>query len=231
LTFGCLSTRVNWVRNLTGVNTAESAYPNGTQCGYFLNITSEMPILMSGYLMESVQAEAGSATAGEALLMRVLPFMSNPSRIPLYGDGSINFKHIRNKIQDGIFASILDGLAQNVYQNKTPIVQECMIAWCVRKFHSSYYLGTYQENITDTYFNDTGIPGAYQYLFGPDGIAIEYEGNVAVQAPYGNGSAIYGCQISRQFTLSTFWMTYSHRSIPLKILPTSLVTDFRQILL
>lgn len=191
LTFGCLSTRVDWIRNLTGLPDIPK-YPNGTQCGYFLNVTSEIPTLMSGYLVESIQSEYGRAVAGEALLMRALPLITNPLRLPLYGDGSINFKHARHKIQDGLFASIPDGLVENFYENKTPIMQECMLAWCVKRFNASWYLGTFEETVIDTYLNDTGVPGSYPYLFDPDGNPTEYAGDIIVNTPFGGGSATYG---------------------------------------
>jgi hypothetical protein len=190
LTFGCLYTRVDWVRNLTGGSESVPKYPNGTQCGYFLNITSARPILMSGYLVDSVQSEAGGGDAGEALLMRALPLISNPSRFPLYGDGSINFKNIQNKLQNGIIASIPDGLIENVYQNKSPVAQECVLAWCVKKIESSWYSGSYEEKVIDTYFNET--KSGYPWLLDSDGRATAYPGNSTILAPAGNGSAIYG---------------------------------------
>lgn len=189
LTFGCLSTRVDWIRNLTGVN-SQQKYPNGTQCGYFLNITSEMPVLMSGYLVESVESEAGKADAGEALLMRVLPLITNPTRRPLYGEGSINFKHIQNKLQDGIFTSIPDGLVENVYKNITPVVHECMLAWCVKRFNSSYYWANYEEEVIDTFLNDTG---SYPFVFtNSTDSAVKYSGNSTISVTSGNGTVAYG---------------------------------------
>ena len=79
LTFTCLNTTVDWIANLTGRG-SEPTYPNGTVCGYFLNVKNESttPIMMSGYLTEPVRSAAGSAPKGETLLTRTLPLVSQP---------------------------------------------------------------------------------------------------------------------------------------------------------
>jgi hypothetical protein len=148
---------------------------------------------MSGYLVESVQSEAGGASAGEALLMRALPLTTNPKRRPLYGNGSIKYKNVQNKIHDVIFASTPNGQIENAYQNKTPIAQECMLAWCVRKYNSSSYLGNYEENIIETYLNTTG-PGAHPFHFNDGNLTTSpdvYMGNATIETPAGEGTSLF----------------------------------------
>ena len=152
LQYACLSGSVDWIANLTGGWSAKDAYPNATMCGYFVNSTSATPVLMSGYLMEA------NGSAGEALVMRTLPLTTLLSKEPLYGNGSINFKHIRNTITDSLIVSSLNGSAATVYQNITPVAQECILSWCVKTLQSSYDHGEYSETITSTQVNITEGP-------------------------------------------------------------------------
>lgn len=52
LEYACISSRIDWTSNLTGGYT-ESTYPNGTMCGYFINGTSDFPVLVTGYVADS----------------------------------------------------------------------------------------------------------------------------------------------------------------------------------
>ena len=108
---------------------------------------------MSGYLVE-----ANGTAAGEALVMRTLPLTTLLSKEPLYGNGSINFKHIRNTIADVLIVSAADGSAQTVYQKIPPVSQECVLSWCVKTIHSSYDVGEYIETVTETHLNTTEGP-------------------------------------------------------------------------
>ena len=122
LEFACLTTTVDWTNNLTGPGT-ESTYPNGTVCGYFLNVTSTAPVLMSGYSV------ATNGSIEDALLVRALPLVGIYKRVPFWGDGTLNFKRIRNRLADVMIVSAANGSA-SVYRNETPVAQECMIAAC-----------------------------------------------------------------------------------------------------
>ena len=159
LTFGCLTTRVDWVANLTGFGT-EYQYPNGTVCGYFLNASSTSPLLMSGYTIHPLNSSAGAAEANEALLMRALPLITNPDKRELFG-GSIEFKNIRNPITDVLIVSARDGL-DSVYRNETPIIHECVLTWCVKTIQSSYYWANYEENVTKVVVNETAGPSPWK---------------------------------------------------------------------
>lgn len=158
LTFACLNTTVDWVGNLTGAGT-ESKYPNGTMCGYFLNVETEtkLPILMSGYLTDSVQSAAGTASKGEALLTRVLPLTTRLTMRPVLNNGSIRFKDVRNPLLDAIIVSSANGL-QGVLRNETPVAHECVLSLCVKTIRSAYYQAAYEEEIIDTVENNTAGP-------------------------------------------------------------------------
>ncbi|KAI4710775.1 hypothetical protein J4E89_004365 [Alternaria sp. Ai002NY15] len=145
LDFACMSTQVDWTSQLTS-NT--STYINTTVCGYFLNATGEAPVLMSGYMVDE-----NGTKSDEALIMRTLPLITWPARDPLWGDGSINFKNVRNPIEDVLIASTAN--ASDVYADKRPVMHECVLSYCVKSIRSSYYLGTYEEEITNVFINDT----------------------------------------------------------------------------
>ncbi|KAE8836662.1 hypothetical protein HRS9139_04760 [Pyrenophora teres f. teres] len=152
LSFGCLMHTVDWTAKTRGTFDLQQPYPRATACGYFLNATSDFPILMSGYLWDQ-----NNFTVGEALTMRALP-LTEVTKKPLYGDGSLHFKNIRHKIQDVFIVSAHDGTAEAVYRNETPVAQECHISWCVKKMQSSYTWGGYVEHVISTTLNTTGGP-------------------------------------------------------------------------
>tara|TARA_R110002003_G_scaffold70_12_gene6435 strand:+ start:65389 stop:67827 length:2439 start_codon:yes stop_codon:yes gene_type:complete len=173
LTYACLDTRVDWTSEL---NSTVSSYPNATVCGYFLNSTSEEPILMSGY----VRGQDGKPE-GEALLMRTLPLVTNPLREPLWG-GSINFKQVRNPIIDVLISSTTN--ISQVHANVAPVIHECVLTYCVKTIESSYWAGTYHENVTRTFVNDTAEGSAWSTFTYDDGSTeMMYSENVTIDAP------------------------------------------------
>ncbi|KAF1845120.1 uncharacterized protein K460DRAFT_376610 [Cucurbitaria berberidis CBS 394.84] len=176
LWFGCISTRIDWIANLTGTGT-ESTYPNGTSCGYFINSSSEYPILMSGYRLKS-----SDLSPGEALLTRTLPLITNPDRQPLFG-GSINYKDIRNPIIDAIIVGASDGIG-GVYRNETPTAHECVLSWCVKSIKSSYSWGGYSEEVTGSITNTTAGPYPWTTRFiestAVNGTDIYYSENINI---------------------------------------------------
>jgi len=130
--------------------TTPTDYIKGNACGYFLNATSEDPVLMSGFRVEN----STDTPHGETLLMRTLPLVTNPSRQPLYG-GSINFKHIQYPLLDTLIVSSADGTADSVYEKKIPVAQECVLTWCVKTLLSSFSDGGYEEQVVETFTNTT----------------------------------------------------------------------------
>ncbi|CAE6995425.1 hypothetical protein P3342_000109 [Pyrenophora teres f. teres] len=149
LDYSCIRMKMDWIRNSTGPGT-EDTYPTGIACGYFLNATSESPVLMSGYRVENFT----NSSYGETLLMRTLPLVTNPTREALYG-GSINFKHINYPLMDALIVSAADGTADSVYRKARPVAHECMLSWCVKTFRSSYAWGGYEEEVVETFMNTT----------------------------------------------------------------------------
>ncbi|USP81787.1 hypothetical protein yc1106_09061 [Curvularia clavata] len=199
LNFTCMETQVDWTSTLTA---NVSTFPNTTVCGYFLNSTSDAPVLMSGYIVE----ENGNKT-GEALMMRTLPLVTNPERYALWGDGSINFKHIRNPIIDFVIAASAN--SADVYAEKMPVVHECVVSWCVKTLESSYHLGTYEEKITNVFLNET--PGSFPWSSTQSEdeniLIVDYFDNVTISAPPVNpDSAKYGWGVNNDTMFNTVYV-------------------------
>jgi len=154
---------VDWTHNLDGLFDLQEPYPNATMCGYFLNATSDSPILMSGYLFNP-----NDSTKGEALLTRALPLTTPITREPLYGNGSIEFKHLRNTLSDVLIVSAEGGRAESVYANRPPIAQECVLSWCVKTIQSTYDQGQYHEEVVATYENTSSGSFAWESIMGFD---------------------------------------------------------------
>jgi hypothetical protein len=152
----------------------------GNACGYFLNATSDNPVLMSGFRVEN-----GTDTShGETLLMRTLPLVTNPSRQPLYG-GSINFKHIQYPLLDTLVVSSSDGTADSVYEKKIPVAQECVLSWCVKTLRSSYSNGGYEEQVVETFMNKTSAEWPWWTEDHPE-IQVtetEFKANISIFSP------------------------------------------------
>jgi hypothetical protein len=90
--------------------------------------------------------------------MRTLPLTTLLTKEPLYGNGSINFKHIRHTIADVLIVSAALGTAETVFQKIPPVAQECVLSWCVKTIESSYDYGVYDEVISESHLNTTTGP-------------------------------------------------------------------------
>ncbi|KAE8836661.1 hypothetical protein HRS9139_04759 [Pyrenophora teres f. teres] len=176
ITYACLNTTIDWSVNWQGPLTKEP-YPNGTVCGYFLNITDISPILLSGYV---AKAHEYANTTDEALLVRTIPLADFDTREPYYGNGSISFKNIRNPIFDFLVASAVNG-AESVYGNEPPVIHECVLSWCVHRMKSSYISGIYNEDILSTYLNIATHPTPWPWY--AEDQMFEYYTNITIEVP------------------------------------------------
>lgn len=166
----------------------EQSNPTATHCGYFLNATTDNPILMSGYLLQANATDG----KGEVLLHRSLPLTSLTKFTPLYRNGSLLFKELRNTILDAMIVSSPDGTAEAVYRREKPIAQECVLAWCAKTILSTFTWGGYSEDIIDTHFNTTSGPFAWDANYTDTGTEqyteIEYREDVNIDID----STLYG---------------------------------------
>lgn len=111
---------------------------------------------MSGYVVDT-----NHSWANEILVMRTLPLTTLTTKYPLYGNGSILFKHLRNTISDTLIVSAAGGTPESVHQKLPPVAQECVLAWCVKTIQSSYAYGVYTEDIVETHVNTTAGPSPW----------------------------------------------------------------------
>jgi hypothetical protein len=178
--YACLNTTIEWSAAWLGP-LAKVPYPTGTVCGYFLNATSNNPMLLSGYVVP----QNGSTAAGEALIVRAIPLSDFDTKMPFYADGSVGFKNVSLPILDVLISTVESG-APGVYNKEVPVVRECMLTWCVHTMKSSYASGTYQEEIISTFIEpalDTD-PWPWWHQVYPDGIDLLYTQSVALRPPH-----------------------------------------------
>lgn len=154
LEYACLPTKIDWSTTQRGPN-VESSYPEKTACGYFINATSNAPVLMIGEVING----ANVSETGEMLLARSLPLTEILTKKRLFG-GSIQFGQFANPILDTLVVSALGW--EDGYQKMIPIAQECFLAWCVKTIKSSYNSGEYNEEVLSIFRNSTSVPDPWQ---------------------------------------------------------------------
>ncbi|OAG15635.1 hypothetical protein CC77DRAFT_1065702 [Alternaria alternata] len=189
LTYACLTTKLDWISSVYFNRTTQ---PVGSACGYWINATSEAPVLMSGF--RTGTAAANSSTKDEALLLRTIALSAamtsvNPlSATPFFG-GSIHFKDVYLPFLDAIIVSAADGTASSVYDRQRPVAQECMLSWCVKTLKSTYALGDYEETVTKTFLNTTARQRPYPWtgrsavFLGEEAFWSEFQGNLSIRPP------------------------------------------------
>jgi hypothetical protein len=152
--YTCLeNTTIEWSAAWDGP-LSDVPYPTGTVCGYFLNSTSNAPLLLSGHVVNRTDS---SSPTGETLLVRTIPLSDIDTKAPFYGVGSVNYKQIRYPILDAFVASAIDG-PESVYRQEPPLVHECILSWCVQTIKSSYGWGVYSENVISEFLDVTSEP-------------------------------------------------------------------------
>lgn len=208
LNFTCVNQTVDWTSELGGGYQIEKTYPNATMCGYFLNSTSDHPVMMSGYLYDYE-----NSTKGEALVMRALPLTTVFDKEQLYGQGTLNYQGLRHTIADFLVVTAADGTAASVYHHERPNALECVLSWCVQTLQSSYDEGRYSEEIIDVTFNNTAtsspwvaFPYETETLNGTDIFYME-DVNIHVdKSNEGRNASDYGLSNDTQINVLTVFM-------------------------
>jgi hypothetical protein len=175
LQFACGQTPADWLSNATSIS--DDPHTNITACGYSLHIPGGAPLFVSGYALNP------DGTPGEALTTRIFPLTDpNPySRQPVYG-GSLRFKNINNPIFDFIVSGTPDG-HPGVYANRTPVVNECALNWCVKTTKSSVYQGNHHETTTQTVQLNTQDDYPWHTRNTSDGPIISYLADFSLTLP------------------------------------------------
>ncbi|PVI00303.1 hypothetical protein DM02DRAFT_396065 [Periconia macrospinosa] len=194
LEFRCMNATADWIPRVPfSMNANKYIYPNTNMCGFYINATSDSPILMSGYTTAAINTSTIQAPSGQALMLRMIPLEDPIITYQSYWGGSIKFQDVGNKLISTIVVAARDGI-ESVYQNKTPIAHECILAWCVKTIKSSYQFATYQEEIVSS-FMETGnltSPWTSQDLRLPElnGTDVIYNRNISIKPP--NDNDTYG---------------------------------------
>jgi hypothetical protein len=183
LRFGCATTPANWLSNATSIS--DDPHTNITACGYSLHIEGGAPLFVSGYALNP------DGTPGEALTTRIFPLTDpNPySRQPVYG-GSLRFKDIHNPIFDFFISGTPDGHPA-VYANRTPVVNECVLYWCVKTVESSVYQGNHYETTTQTVQLNTQETYPWHVRNTSNGAYVSYLANFHLALPTREQTKLY----------------------------------------
>jgi len=194
LTWDCLTTASDWapVEKLTIDEDGNAIAPNLTACGWYLNATSDRPVLMNGYALEpnSTEQDAG-------LSMRILLISFDVTTKESYYNGSVLYSHIRNPIMDFIIVSSPNG-ASDVYLNKTPVALECALSWCVNRINATSTLGIYREEVLESFQTDPNLP--FPWIIDEEASTAHYNSNITITPePPNNGTTSFGTASTTAF--------------------------------
>jgi hypothetical protein len=176
LEFGCIDGPADWLPQVSVYGGDMSSYPNATQCGWFLNMSSDSRVLMTGYTRDPVTFEPG-----EALTVRLFNLVDVFTREPYYG-GSLQFKDVMHPILDFMVVAT-PGDVSAVYRNETPVAHECVLTLCTKTEEASFFWGQLRENTSYTFINNTKAPFPWTVIQEPDFTNFIYTANIALDSP------------------------------------------------
>jgi hypothetical protein len=140
LKFNCLNTSAEWLT--TSEYEGPGTTPNGTSCGWYLDVPNNPTQLMAGYEITA------NGSIGEVMPMRFYA-LSDVYTNEQYFNGSVNFQDVKNPIVDFILASTPGGF-DGALQNNTPVVTECEIHWVVKLLNATVASGKLTEETLET---------------------------------------------------------------------------------
>lgn len=116
-------------------------YPKAASCGYYVNASSDDPMLMTGY--------GTSSTSNETLIGRLLPLSFSTNGAMSYFNTSIMFRDVPFPILDLIYVFTPGGF-NGVHANVTPVAQECDLRWCIKTVEATVRDGELYESTNDS---------------------------------------------------------------------------------
>ncbi|KIW05858.1 uncharacterized protein PV09_03061 [Verruconis gallopava] len=150
LDFGCREESGDWrseyVQVISGTRPPNL---NRTSCGWYFNMTSDQPMLMSGY------TPGETSLTDSALIMRTLN-LRDPYNNNVYWNTTLMFPQIPAPISN--FAIVASTDAESVFQNRTPQAYQVNMRWCIKTIAASFREGLLDEKVVSTFTNDTQIP-------------------------------------------------------------------------
>lgn len=186
LTYACMPTRTDWVSSVNvSAKQVRESWPRANACGYFLNATSADPMLVAGYKVND------DHTPGEALVMRLLDLMNVGADNYTLWNGSLNFANMADKFADFLVLGV-DGFPSGIYTNSSRITaHECALNWCVNTYSSKYHQGRYEENVIQSYYNDTLGASLLKIDYNVTGVVIR-DVDIVITPPYLEGGDSFG---------------------------------------
>ena len=173
LTLACLEESGDWRRNAS-VNEETS---RSFSCGYFANATSDDPVLMTGYALNTSSAPAEPL---EYLLMRSLN-MQDVNVDKTYWGGSINYASAPFPLVD--FVQVATPNVESIMNSTPPVARECVVQWCTKRIIASYEAGEYTEQVLSEAYDTEAVFDALQ--FGED-MFFTYSKNISISPPDSN---------------------------------------------
>lgn len=177
LEFGCASEPGEWRREYRDVlNNLRPPDLNRTSCGWFFNLTSSEPMLMSGHSITTNEADLGD----DFLVMRILN-MRDPLTNALYWNGTMTFPDIYAPITN--FAIVNARTREAVFENQRPDAYNCVMQWCTQKIQASFGEGFLSERVSSEFTNRSALPDPYVVTVEEDSLDFNYTHDVVVQSP------------------------------------------------
>lgn len=151
LQFGCQNEIGDWRPGRATQSPNSMLYPPTYSCGHFFNISSEYPMLATGYATNTSMPAVDS----DVLISRIFKLRTPeyPSNLFPYWNGSLRFQNVSWPLLD--FVTVSSANASAAYRNQTPIAHECTLQWCVKTIQASYSGGHYIEDVLATYEENT----------------------------------------------------------------------------
>lgn len=157
LDFGCHLAPNDWTNDTYAYPYAPKetgGWVEVNTCGWYLTPPGGSPILMSGYSMGN--STTNSSFVPQVLMGRAVPLRDIFTRQLLYDGPSLNFPDIQNPIIDFV-ASGTPGGIEGAKNNATPVVNECVLYWCVNTISAAVINSNVVENIT----NSVQVPSSF----------------------------------------------------------------------
>lgn len=199
LEFGCANDSGEWRREYRQVLSGSQVDLNRTSCGWWFNMTSDSPMLMSGYSIN----KAYSAQADDALVMRILN-MRDPLTNDLYWNGSMKFANVISPITNFALVNAHDRDA--VRRHQRPDAYNCVMQWCTKTIEASFSGGVLTEKVLSKFTNDTETYDPFMVTLIDDYWDYTISHDVIISPPYANEtfSVSNNSALSSRFTMDNW---------------------------
>jgi hypothetical protein len=168
LEYGCLYESGYWTSMYNLGQDPSNGYPQNStapvrSCGYFINATSDDPVLVSGYIVDNTTSPAKKGQALWQTQLILNPALTNDT----LWDGSIHFKNLKNSWPILDYITSLNTNITALYDDAPPEIAECVLTWCVQTITAQGKGAEYNETMLSTFSNTTTLPRQTQWNWDP----------------------------------------------------------------